>query len=122
MAINSNKGQLLLDDMVNKLFPEDLFDAVVGYLEAYPSKPDPYGVDMICAQCNCERMDAIYVGDGKSDIDTAANAGIPCIFVTWGQGSKQDLEDPRITRKVETVCQLAQCFGFHKAQTKRAPQ
>lgn len=108
LTINSNKGQALLDDMVEKMFPTGYFDSVVGYLEDRPSKPDPYGVDMICRVCGCTREDAIYIGDGKSDINTAANAGIPCVFVRWGQGSEADWEDSRIFARVETVQQLRQ--------------
>lgn len=108
LAVNSNKGQLLLDDMIKKLFPIDMFDAVVGYSEERPSKPDPYGVDLICQRCVRERHDAIYVGDGKSDILTAANAGIPCIFVQWGQGSVQDSMNAHVTQSVEHVWQLRQ--------------
>ena len=86
LAINSNKGQTLLDSMVEALFPAGTFDSVVGYDEARPSKPDPYGVDMICAQCGCTRRDAVYIGDGESDLNTAKNAEIPFVYVTWGQG------------------------------------
>lgn len=106
LAVNSNKGQLLLEDMVEKLFPFGFFDAVVGYLESRPSKPDPCGVDMICEACGCSRADAVYVGDGKSDLTTANNAGIPCILVTWGQGTPELWNDPRVYAKVDTAQQL----------------
>ncbi|QFJ53941.1 HAD family hydrolase [Pseudobutyrivibrio xylanivorans] len=86
LAINTNKGQKLVDDLTAELFPEGMFDSVVGYLESRPSKPDPYGVKMICEECGGDISDAIYIGDGMSDVNTAINAGIPCVFVTWGQG------------------------------------
>ena len=104
LAVNSNKGQQLLNDMVDKLFPAGFFDAVVGYQEDRPSKPDPYGVNMICKICGC--TDAVYIGDGKSDLDTAENAGIPCVLVLWGQGSKADREDPRAVARVNTTEEL----------------
>lgn len=105
-AINSNKGQMLLDDMVSRMFPQGFFDAVVGYEESRPSKPDPYGVRMICQGCKMDISDAVYIGDGKSDIATAANAGIPCVFVTWGQGKPEDRNDVRIACVVENSDQL----------------
>lgn len=107
IAINSNKGQALLDDMTAKLFPQGYFDAVVGYSEDRPSKPDPYGVQMILDTCGCDREEALYVGDGRSDIDTAVNAGIPCIFVNWGQGTQQDKSDVRVFRSVDTAAGLS---------------
>lgn len=105
-AINSNKGQVLLDDMVSRMFPLGFFDAVVGYEESRPSKPDPYGVQMICQHCEMDIVDAVYIGDGKSDIATAANASIPCVFVTWGQGKPEDRNDVRIACVVENSDQL----------------
>ncbi len=86
LAVNSNKGQELLEQMVEEMFPKGFFDAVIGYSENYPPKPDPYGVEMILTKCSCSAADAVYVGDGLSDIKTAQNAGLTCIFVPWGQG------------------------------------
>lgn len=106
LAINSNKGQVLLDDMVAKLFPAGLFDSVVGYLETRPSKPDPCGVDLICADCGCSGADAVYVGDGKSDLHTAKNAGIPCVIVTWGQGTPDLWNDPSVYARADNADQL----------------
>lgn len=106
LAVNSNKGQELLEDMVSRIFPENPFAAVVGYLESRPSKPDPFGVDLICRECGESLENAVYVGDGASDIRTAENAGIPCVFVTWGQGSQKDSEDPYISCRAETAEQL----------------
>lgn len=106
IAVNSNKGQLLLDDIVRQLFPPDYFDSVIGYAEDRPSKPDPYGVDEICRQCGCTRGEAAYVGDGETDLATAAYAGIPCVFVTWGQGDHMLAQDPRVYKAVNNVNEL----------------
>lgn len=114
IAINSNKGQALLDDMVSKMFPPDFFDAVVGYREEFPSKPDPYGISQICLRCGYRLEDAVYIGDGKSDLDTAANAGIPCIIVRWGQGRAADYTDQRAIACVESSQQLREwLLGEH---------
>lgn len=106
IAVNSNKGQALLDDMVESIFPKGYFSSVIGYDEKRPSKPSPWGVDAICRECGCTREDAVYIGDGKSDIDTAANAGIPCVFVTWGQGTDRDMADARVTAIAHDVAEL----------------
>ncbi len=104
LAINTNKGQKLVDELVVELFPEGMFDSVVGYLESRPSKPDAFGVKMICQECGGDIADAIYVGDGMSDVNTAINAGIPCIFTEWGQGNLEGEYDKVIA--VENVDQL----------------
>ena len=106
LAVNSNKGQELLDELVNKMFPPNFFDAVIGYVEGVPSKPDPYGVEKICKICGVSKENAVYIGDGKSDIDTAANAGVTCIFVMWGQGSDADKCDERVCCRADTPADL----------------
>lgn len=106
LAVNTNKAQSLTDPLLEKLFPERPFDCVVGYEETRPSKPDPFGVDLICRKCGCTREDAVYIGDGLSDINTAHNASIPCIFVTWGQGTEEDERDGRIFRVCRSVEEL----------------
>lgn len=92
LAVNSNKGQVLLDQLIEKLFPKSIFTSVMGYEEGHPCKPDPYGVQKILMECCYGTEDGIYVGDGKSDILTAKNAGMPICFVTWGQGSMEDAQ------------------------------
>lgn len=106
VAVNSNKGQQLLDDMVQKMFEPNFFDAVIGYMENRPSKPDSCGVQIICRECNSEIDDALYIGDGKSDVVTAANAGIPCIYVKWGQGKVSEWEQEYEATIVDTVEEL----------------
>lgn len=108
LAVNSNKGQVLLDDMTEKIFPARFFDSVVGYLESRPSKPDPAGVKLIAEQTGCSLEHAVYVGDGESDVQTAQNAGIPCVFVTWGQGSAPDEGSAEWLQQAKNVEQLRQ--------------
>ena len=93
LAVNSNKAQALTEKVIQKHFPADTFDAIVAYDENRPSKPDPYGVEAICRVCGKNLNSAIYIGDGRSDVLTAKNAKIPCIFVTWGQGTLSDCMD-----------------------------
>lgn len=106
LAVNTNKGQKLTDDLLNRLFPHGMFAAVVGYEETRPSKPDPFGVDMICSACGRERGQAVYIGDGHSDIETARNAGIPLVFAAWGQGSPEDRSDPGVFAAADSVQQM----------------
>ena len=35
----------------------------------------------------------MYIGDSKTDIETAKNAGVDCIIVTWGYGNQKDYEN-----------------------------
>lgn len=105
LAVHTNKGQQLTDALVAKLFPDVPFCAVVGYDDTRPSKPDPDGVIRICQAAHCTLDEAIYVGDGKTDLDTAANAGIPCVLAAWGQTKPEDITDPRVAFCAYTVAE-----------------
>ena len=47
-------------------------------------KPAPDTVLAALRQLGTEMKNAIYVGDSDVDIETARNAGLPCISVLWG--------------------------------------
>ncbi|MBQ8951835.1 MAG: HAD family hydrolase [Eubacterium sp.] len=93
IAINSNKGQDLLEKIANDLFGTDYFDAIFGYNVGVPSKPDPYGVQYIMDICKSSAEDTLYVGDSEVDILTAKNAGIKVCAVGWGVGNLKDMID-----------------------------
>ena len=96
IAVNTNKRQELTQDLCEKLFSFIDFVSIVGYQEDFPSKPYPDGIYKILELTDVPKEDAVYIGDGKSDIDAADNAGIDCILVNWGQGTKADKSDERI--------------------------
>jgi phosphoglycolate phosphatase len=50
--------------------------------------------------------ETVYVGDTKVDLDTANNAGIDCILVTWGQGNNDALLEHRTTPTVSSSKEL----------------
>lgn len=111
LAINSNKAQSLLDEMVGQYFPANLFEIVIGYQEAIPSKPDPYGVNLILRFLNEEISSAVYIGDSMSDVRTANNANIPCVFVPWGTGSLSEKETKAELIQVPSVLELEACLN-----------
>ena len=43
------------------------------------------------AALGADKSRAVYVGDSEVDIETARNAGIPCISVTWGFRDREQL-------------------------------
>ena len=55
-------------------------DPANGVLE----KPCPNGLFALMARLGAEKEKTVFVGDSEVDIQTAKNAGIPCISVTWG--------------------------------------
>lgn len=82
-AVNSNKYDSAVKELCQKYF-NNLVLVAVGESESCPRKPDPTGVNTILEFLGCNRENAIYIGDSLVDIQTAKNAQIPCVSVTWG--------------------------------------
>ena len=47
-------------------------------------KPAPDSLLAVMEQLSAEKDTTVYVGDSEVDIQTAENAGVDCICVTWG--------------------------------------
>lgn len=92
LAINTNKGQDLAETCVHDLLP-NLAIPIAGYREDVPSKPNPFGVNKLLRHANCSNKDAVYIGDGISDVLTANNAEIKFIYCAWGQGSEEAVSE-----------------------------
>ena len=55
-----------------------------GIPEGVRKKPCPDSVFEVVRQLGAEALRAVYIGDSEVDIETAKNAGMPCISVSWG--------------------------------------
>ena len=84
MAICSNKPQSLCDKIVADLGLDHHFDAVVGSVDSLPLKPAPDLALRALDRLDTTASDCLYVGDSDVDRQTAANAGIGFLFVTYG--------------------------------------
>ncbi|MGN0908125.1 MAG: HAD family hydrolase [Succinivibrio sp.] len=71
------------------------FKSVVGGDSASKAKPDPEPIWMAARECGSEPSRTLYVGDLRSDVDAARNAGAASCAVEWGYGlfMPQPLED-----------------------------
>lgn len=61
----------------------------LGVEEGCPRKPAADMVYKAMAAIGADRC--VYVGDTEVDILTAKNAGVPCLSVTWGYRTRQEL-------------------------------
>lgn len=82
-AVVSNKADYAVQALAAQYFP-GLFDSAAGETDTVRRKPAPDGVLAVLAALGVAKEDAVYVGDSDVDIETARNAGLPCISVTWG--------------------------------------
>lgn len=103
IAIASNKYQEATQKLIECYFPEINFAAVMGQCESRPIKPNPQIVYDIMAAANVEKKDVIYIGDSGIDMQTAKNAGVKSIGVTWGFRPKAELEQEQPDFLADTV-------------------
>ena len=93
LAVASNKYEQATKALVETYFPEIEWCAVFGQREGVPTKPDPTIVEEILAAASIsDKNEVLYVGDSGVDMQTAINAGIEGVGVTWGCRTRQELE------------------------------
>ncbi len=108
VAVVSNKP-----DRAVKLLCKDYFGDIYARGESSdcPRKPAPDMLLRTMAELGLERC--IYVGDSDVDVLTAANAGMPCLSVTWGfrdeallrqAGGTHFCRDPK--ELYDTICRM----------------
>lgn len=83
MAIVSNKFDAGVKALDEKFFSE-FTDVAVGEREGIRRKPAPDSLKEVLRQLRIKKEHALYVGDSDVDIQTAENAGIRCVSVSWG--------------------------------------
>lgn len=86
IAVVSNKP-----DYAVKLICEAVFPGVpgIGERQGTPRKPAPDMLFSAMKQIGVEQC--VYVGDSDVDLQTALNAGVPCISVLWGFRTQAEL-------------------------------
>lgn len=84
LGVLSNKPHDFTETIVAKLFPSIRFTSVLGQRAGIPHKPDPAGALEIAKTFGLDPSDCSVIGDSTMDIETARNAGMCAIGVTWG--------------------------------------
>jgi len=107
LAILSNKPDAAVQPLARTWFP-GLMDLAAGETEAVRRKPEP---DMLRAAADALGVDlarCLYVGDSEVDIDTARNAGIDCVCVSWGFRSRGQLRAAGADRIIDDPWELVE--------------
>ena len=84
-AVLSNKADFAVKTLAKTYFG-DLLMTAVGEDEAagIHKKPAPDALFAVMKELGARKETTVYIGDSEVDIQTAQNAGIACISVTWG--------------------------------------
>ena len=92
IAVASNKYQEATVKLVKYYFPMINFIEILGQREGINVKPDPSIVFDILQKANVNKEEVLYVGDSGVDMQTAINAGVDVVGVTWGFRPRTELE------------------------------
>lgn len=107
LAVVSNKFCAATRELCRHFFA-DTIEVAVGEHEAegIRKKPAPDTVNEALSQLGVDRRDAVYVGDSDVDLQTARNAGLPCISVLWGFRDKDFLTANGATTFIASPAEL----------------
>lgn len=83
MAIVSNKNMEAVREL-NKIYFEKYIKIAIGQREGVRKKPSPDSVNEVVRELKCDREHVLYVGDSEVDKETADNAEVDCVLVSWG--------------------------------------
>jgi phosphoglycolate phosphatase len=91
LAVLSNKTHAFTVEMARGLFPGIHFSEVLGQRDGSPHKPHPAGALQISLTLGAAPENCVVIGDSTIDIETAANAGMKAIGVSWGYHNRARL-------------------------------
>ena len=103
-AIVSNKLDPAVKDL-HRAFFQDSIEVAIGETPVVRRKPAPDMVNEAIRQLSLlhgrsiEKSECVYVGDSEVDLQTAENAGLPCISVSWGFRDRDFL----VKQKAKTI-------------------
>lgn len=90
LSVFSNKSDELTKKVVAELFP-DCFEPVVGLTVEALKKPNPVEAIEISKKLGLQPEEILFVGDSGIDMQTACNAKMNAVGVTWGYRPEEEL-------------------------------
>jgi len=90
LAVFSNKADELTKKITAEIFP-NYFDAAVGLSLESLKKPNPFEAVAISKNWNLKPEEIIFIGDSDIDMQTAVNANMFPVGVTWGYRTENEL-------------------------------
>lgn len=91
VAVVSNKADFAVKTLMEDYF-NALYDCAYGERAGIERKPAPDAVFGAISEMGGDLKNTVYIGDSEVDVETAKNANLPCIAVTWGFRDKKVLE------------------------------
>jgi phosphoglycolate phosphatase len=90
-AVLSNKPDVMTKFLVRHYFPTVAFNFVDGARESVPRKPHPAGALDAAKRLGLAAGSMVYLGDSKTDMETATAAGMYPVGALWGFRDEREL-------------------------------
>jgi phosphoglycolate phosphatase len=113
LAVCTNKPQAAAEAVVNGLFAAGTFAAIAGQRADVPRKPDPAMALQLAAELGAAPERVWYLGDTKTDMQTARSAGMLAVGVLWGFRPRAELEEHGAQRLLADPADL---FGLLRVE------
>jgi phosphoglycolate phosphatase len=105
LAVFSNKADELTKKIVEAIFP-NYFSDVVGLSNEALKKPNPFEAVAISKKWNLKPEEILFVGDSDIDMQTAVNANMFAVGVTWGYRSQEELKNSGAKLVINSASEL----------------
>lgn len=91
IGIISTKYRYRILELVEKAFPKDFFDIILGGEDVLENKPSPEGLNHAVKSLQVDKNSTLYIGDSTVDAETARNAGVDFAGVLHGLTTREEL-------------------------------
>lgn len=106
LAVLSNKPDIFVKTILNKLFPNIEFKEAWGKKEEFAIKPDPASLNAMLEKLGADKSDTVYIGDSNVDVLTAHNGKVDVIGCTWGFRGETELTEAGADKIAHTYSEL----------------
>ncbi len=90
LSVFSNKADALTKEITTAIFP-NYFEQIVGLTTEELKKPNPSKAIEISKKLGLKTEEIIFVGDSGIDMQTATNANMHAVGVSWGYRPEKEL-------------------------------
>ena len=110
VGVLSNKYDAAAKALIAHYFG-DLVKITYGERPGVPRKPDPTSTLELLHELGGSKETTLYIGDSATDMQTACNAGLTAVGVTWGFRSADELRQNGAKALVDVPAQLLPLFA-----------
>ena len=106
LTIASSRSRNSLTELTRNMGITDYISYILGADDVKEAKPKPEPVLKTLGEMHYDASETLVVGDMAVDIQMGANAGAKTCGVTWGNGTKDELEEAGADFVINSIDEL----------------